>query len=149
MNKLGFAVSVLAIVATATWAYNVTYATKTTLGRIDDLRGRIAAEHEHIQVLRVEWAWLNNPERLTRLADQHAAALGLVPLSPEMFERVALMPYPPEDEPEIDAAPPAEPEEPADALVAQATLPGAEALLVMAPQGSMRPPVRPAGWSTR
>lgn len=149
MNKLGFAFAVLGIVAMATWAYNVTYATKTTLGRIDALRGQIASEREHIQVLRVEWAWLNNPERLARLAEEHAGALGLLPLTPHVFERVALMPYPPADALEPDAAPSAVPEEP-EPLLAQATqAPGVEALLVMAPQGSAPPPARPVGWSTR
>lgn len=147
MNKLGFALAVLAIVATATWAYNVTYATKMTLGRIDDLRGQIAAENEHIQVLRVEWAWLNNPERLARLTEEHGVSLGLMPLSPEVFERVALMPYPPAEAPEEEPALVQDDHEP---LLAQATQASdGQTLLVMAPQGSRLPPVRPAGWSTR
>ena len=100
MNKLAFAGSVLAIVAAATWAYNVNYRTTTTLGRIDALRGEIAAEREHIQVLEVEWAWLNNPDRLARLVALNADRLGLAPMTPAHFGDPALLPEPVEPEPE-------------------------------------------------
>jgi len=53
MNRLGFALSMIAVVATAAWAYHVNYRTKTTLGRVDRLRGLIAAEREEVEVLRV------------------------------------------------------------------------------------------------
>ena len=32
MTRLGFTLSMIAVVATATWAYHVNYRTKTTLG---------------------------------------------------------------------------------------------------------------------
>ena len=99
MNKLAFAGSVLAIVAVAAWAYNVNYQTTTTLGRIDALRGKIAAEREHIQVLEVEWAWLNNPDRLARLVALNADRLGLAPRTLDHFGDLALGPDPVEPEP--------------------------------------------------
>ena len=43
MTRLGFALSMIAVVATAAWAYHVNYRTKTTLGQVDRLRGQIAA----------------------------------------------------------------------------------------------------------
>ena len=132
MNKLGFAASVLAIVAVATWAYNVNYRTKTTHERIDALRAEIAAEREHIQVLEVEWAWLNNPDRLARLVEAHSDRLGLAPMSPDHFGRVAAVPFPPK-------APPAP-------LIAA----GEDELaggLAMAGEETILPPPRPSGRS--
>lgn len=133
MNKLGFGTAILAIVAAATWTYNVNYKTKMTLGRVDGLRGQIAAQREAIQVLRVEWAWLNNPERLARLAEMHSEELALVPLSPEAYGDVALIPEWPVGE---------EHEELLSLYLAEAgeriaALPGP-------PMGSALPPPRPA-----
>lgn len=95
MNRVGFALSVVAVVASAAWAYHINYNTKTTLGRVDKLRGQIAAEREAVEVLRVEWAYLNTPERLARLVAMHNDVLGLEPISPQGFDEVATIPYPP------------------------------------------------------
>ena len=132
MNKLGFAAAVLMIVAVAAWAYNVNYRTKMTLGRIDALRAEMAAEREHIQVLKVEWAWLNSPDRLARLVEANADRLGLAPMSPEHFGRVAAVPFPPKRE--------------APVLVADETPVGEDEQLVglaMATAASIVPPPRP------
>jgi hypothetical protein len=108
MNRLAF--------ASATWAYNINYRTKTALGRIDTLRGQIAAEREAAEVLRVEWAYLNAPERLARLVELNSERLKLEPMGPQGFDEVAAVPYPPRapapgSEPgSDDAAPVFEPE---------------------------------------
>jgi hypothetical protein len=95
MTRLGFALSMIAVVATAAWAYHVNYRTKTTLGRVDQLRGQIAAEREMVEVLRVEWAYLNAPDRLSRLVAQQNGRLGLEPMGPLQFDEVAAIPFPP------------------------------------------------------
>ena len=82
------------IVATAGWAYHVNYKTITALDQVERLRADIAQEHEVLQVLKVEWAYLNAPERLTRLVGQHQEALSLVPLFPEALGEVAEVPFP-------------------------------------------------------
>lgn len=135
MSKTGFAAAVLAIVGVATWAYNVNYATKTALGRIGDLRGEIAVERERIQVLRVEWAWLNNPERLARLTVEHGGRLGLMPMGPASFDVAGALPKPSDEVPEPDAM----------LLAGLADLGAAWA--VEPPAGSVLPPVRPASWA--
>ena len=89
MTRLGFALSMIAVVATAAWAYHINYRTKTTLGVVDRLRGQIAAEREAVEVLRVEWAYQNAPERLTRLVVLHNDLLGLEPMGPLHFDEVA------------------------------------------------------------
>ena len=110
MSRLGFALAMLAVVAAAAWAYNVNYQTKMALGRIDGLRAEIAAEREAVEVLRVEWAYLNAPDRLARLVAMNNDRLDLVPMGPQHFDEVAAVPFPPNPAPQ--PAPEAEPEAP-------------------------------------
>jgi hypothetical protein len=95
MTRLGFALSMIAVVATAAWAYHINYRTKTTLDLVDRRRGQIAAEREAVEVLRVEWAYQNAPERLTRLVVLHNDLLGLEPMGPLHFDEVSAIPFRP------------------------------------------------------
>ena len=108
MTRLGFALSMIAVVATATWAYHVNYRTKAALGQVDRLRSRIALEREAVEVLRVEWAYLNAPDRLTRLVALTNDRLGLVPMGPQHFDEVAAIPFPPRIPGPDEAAPESE-----------------------------------------
>ncbi len=136
MTRLGFALSMIAVVATAAWAYHVNYRTKTALGQVDRLRSQIAVEREAVEVLRVEWAYLNAPDRLARLAAQHNDQLGLEPMGPQHFDEVAAIPFPPR-------TPGPAPNEVAPAR-------GAEMVVVISepvPLVSVPVPMpRPAGW---
>ena len=105
MTRLGFTLSMIAVVATAAWAYHVNYRTETTLGRVDQLRSRIAAEREAVEVLRVEWAYLNAPDRLAGLVALTNDRLGLVPMGPQHFDEVAAIPFPPRTSGLDDVAP--------------------------------------------
>ncbi|MEO0764108.1 MAG: hypothetical protein AAFZ09_20275, partial [Pseudomonadota bacterium] len=96
MNRLGFVVSVVAILGVAAWAYGVNYRTAETLREVDRLRAAIAQAREDVQVLEVEWAYLNRPERLAALVAGHGDALGLIALTPEQFGDVAAIPFPPQ-----------------------------------------------------
>lgn len=94
MTRTGFALSMIAVVGAAAWAYHINYLSKTTLGRVDQLRRQIAAEREEVEVLRVEWAYLNAPERLALLVALNNDELGLAPLSPDHFDEVTSVPFP-------------------------------------------------------
>lgn len=94
MNRQWSILLGVVILAIAGWAYSVNYKTITTLDRLTDLRAEIAKEREALQVLRVEWAYLNAPERLQDLVAAHNDALGLVPLRPSHMKHVALVPFP-------------------------------------------------------
>lgn len=98
MTRHGVILMALAIIAIAGWAYSINYNTLTRLDRVSALRAQIAAERESLQVLRVEWAYLNNPDRLTRLVADHNQTLGLVPLMPEALSHVAAVPFAEDDE---------------------------------------------------
>ena len=99
--KLLLRLSAIVMVAIcATWGYRVNYATQEAMNRVADLEDAIAAEREALTVLDAEWAYLNRPDRLRALVDANAAALGLVPLDPAQYGEVAMVPFPPEPEPE-------------------------------------------------
>ena len=94
MNRTMLLIMAALIVATAGWAYNVTYKTLESIEVVDNLRAKIAKEREALQVLRVEWAYLNRPERLEALVAKHQDQLRLVSLSPDALEEVAVVPFP-------------------------------------------------------
>jgi hypothetical protein len=83
------------VAASAFWTYEVNYEAKAALSRIDDLREAIATEREALVVLRAEWAYLNAPDRLARLAAEHADRLGLAPMDGAQFLALADLPEPP------------------------------------------------------
>ena len=59
------------------------------LGRLDR---QIVREQENIHVLRAEWTYTNQPQRLQALARRH---LDLAPMNPRQFGRLDNLPAPP------------------------------------------------------
>jgi len=114
-HQLRFALSLLALVAVAAWAYNVNYRTAEALEQNRTLARAIAAERERIHVLSVEWGRLNAPDRLRRLVAGHNRTLALMPMAPDHFGDTAAIPYPP--------PPPIQPPEKGPAIVADAPAP--------------------------
>lgn len=85
------------VVAVATWAYRVNYATHDALDGVQALNRAIAQERDAINVLEIEWAYLNRPERLAQLVGQHSDALGLMPMDPGHYGEIAMISFPVED----------------------------------------------------
>jgi hypothetical protein len=85
------------VVAVATWAYRVNYATHDAIDRVEALERAIADERDAINVLQIEWAYLNRPERLAALVGQYSDQLGLMPMDPGHFGEVAMISFPVED----------------------------------------------------
>lgn len=126
----------LSVLAVAGWAYSVNYDTRAALDRLSKLRGEIAEERERLQVLRVEWAFLNAPDRLARLIAEHEAELGLAALTPEALGYVAAVPYSPDAAPKrVPEQPETPPVAPPEALIAAAPAaePAAGAIVAPAP----------------
>ncbi len=97
MKRIGLGIGLISVIAVAVWTYHVNYRTRQAFDRISDLRGEMAAEAEAVQVLKVEWAWLNAPQRLKELVKEYNGQLGLVRLEPRRFSFVATVPFPPPD----------------------------------------------------
>ena len=98
MRRHGFALLGLTIIAIAAWSYNVNYDTRLTLDRVGELHEKIARERERLQVLRVEWAYLNAPDRLERLVDAFNDRLELTVVTPSMLGEVGQPPFEPKDD---------------------------------------------------
>lgn len=94
MRTLYYLFSCMCLVGFATWSYNVNYETRTAAAHLDALKGGISAEEEKIAVLRAEWAYLNRPERLLRLAEANFETLGLAQMRPEHFAEAEQVVFP-------------------------------------------------------
>lgn len=100
MRTFYYLVSCILIAGFAAWSYNVNLETRTVTARAKVLEAAISAEKEKIDVLEAEWAYLNRPERLIRLAEANFPRLGLLPLSPDNLADARTVAYPIDD---IDA----------------------------------------------
>lgn len=96
MRSPAYLVAFAMVLSSAVWAYSVNSDTKDGLREIERLQTRIAAEREALDVLRVEWAFLNRPQRLDRLVAMHFDELGLIPLDPQHFGGMQMVAYPTE-----------------------------------------------------
>lgn len=108
MKSIVHALSVLAVIGLAFWAYTENYKTQDALDSVDDLRRDIGELMERRAVLRAEWAYLNRPDRLRELADINFERLGLMPLRPDQFGMISQIAYPSidvEDVIEVKATP--------------------------------------------
>ncbi|MBI1210644.1 MAG: hypothetical protein GC190_04220 [Alphaproteobacteria bacterium] len=69
--------------------YNGVYLAKAHERELQRLNTEIAKEGEAIRVLKAEWSYLNQPERLQALARKH---LALAPTSPKQIVVLASLP---------------------------------------------------------
>jgi len=91
-------VGLFLVMTFASWAYRVNDRTLDAIGRVADLQRDIRNERETLAVLRAEWAYLNRPDRLLALSEEHFTELRLMPLHPDHFSDPMKVAYPsPED----------------------------------------------------
>jgi hypothetical protein len=72
--------------------YQLKHEVMTLEAELGRLNRQIVREQENIHVLRAEWAYTNQPQRLQSLAARH---LDLVPMTPRQFGRLDNLPAPP------------------------------------------------------
>lgn len=77
-------VGVLAVAGAGLYNYQVKHAVSLLDRQLRDVHRQIEAARERTQVLRAEWALLNEPERLRAVAQRH---LSLEPMMPAQFVR--------------------------------------------------------------
>ena len=68
-------------VISAIWAYQMNYETRAKKKQILELTKKINFTLNRIELLRAEWAFLNSPERLSKLVDENFLNLNLIPIS--------------------------------------------------------------------
>jgi hypothetical protein len=64
-------VLVIAVIVLSAGLYDIKYRAEAAEKRADQLQRDIASEQEGIRVLRAEWSYLNQPERLQQLAQRY------------------------------------------------------------------------------
>ena len=70
--------------------FQIKYAVQHLEDQLAYAQARIHNDREALHVLRAEWSYLNQPERLAALA---TTQLGLAPLSPEQLVRLEDLPF--------------------------------------------------------
>ncbi|TWB73435.1 hypothetical protein FBZ87_105358 [Nitrospirillum amazonense] len=141
--------------------YHTSYRVQEEQEHLASLNRQIAQEQQSIQVLRAEWAYLNDPTRLERLATEHSTlrptkaeqmvALAAVPVKPEAPAPVPgapadqAKPVPaPESTYVASAAPAAPAVQVAVAQAAPAPMPKAQVVALKAPDVQASAPVKAA-----
>ncbi len=94
MRTLFYLISIGILVGFAGWAYKINYDTRAATRYVNDLKKEIAAEAEKIEMARAEWAYLNRPERLMRLADANFDVLRLGPVAFDQTMKVQHVAFP-------------------------------------------------------
>lgn len=69
--------------------YMVKFSVQNLQREVAVTKAQLAQEKEALHLLNAEWAYLNRPERLRRLADAH---LDLVPLDSRRIDNLELLP---------------------------------------------------------
>ena len=94
MRTVLYALSFLAVMGLAFWAYRENYATQKSLRQVEALQTEIGTLREALTVQRAEWAYLNRPDRLRELSTINFDRLGLFPLEPTQFGQIDQVSYP-------------------------------------------------------
>lgn len=82
------------VLGLAFWAYQENYRTRQALSDVRKIQREIGFLQEQMTVLRAEWAYLNRPERLRKLAALNFERLALLPMTPQHFGRLDEVAYP-------------------------------------------------------
>jgi hypothetical protein len=94
MRPILYALSFLAVIGLAFWAYRENYATQKSLRQVEALQTEIGTLREALAVQRAEWAYLNRPDRLRELSTINFDRLGLFPLEPTQFGQIDQVSFP-------------------------------------------------------
>ena len=94
MRPILYALSFLAVMLLAFWAYRENYATQKSLRHVEALQTEIGTLREALTVQRAEWAYLNRPDRLRELSTLNFDRLGLFPLEPTQFGQIDQVSFP-------------------------------------------------------
>jgi cell division protein FtsL len=84
-------VLVVAVIALSIGLYDIKYRAEAAEKRANQIERDIASEQEGIRVLRAEWSYLNQPERLQELAKRYTT---LEPLKAAQIGSFADVPMP-------------------------------------------------------
>ena len=67
------------------WAYKINYESRAADQRVKELEKSILSANKQVKILNAEWAYLNSPDRLRKLAEYYFLELRLTPINPDDF----------------------------------------------------------------
>ena len=67
------------------WAYKINYDSRAAAQRVKELENSILSANKQFKILNAEWAHLNRPDRLRKLAEYYFFELRLTPINPDDF----------------------------------------------------------------
>ena len=67
------------------WAYKINYESRAADQRVKELENSILSAYREVKILNAEWAHLNSPDRLRKLAEYYFFELRLTPINPDDF----------------------------------------------------------------
>ena len=67
------------------WAYKINYDSRAADQRVKMLEKSILLANKQLKILNAEWAHLNRPDRLRKLAEYYFFELRLTPINPDDF----------------------------------------------------------------
>ena len=67
------------------WAYKLNYDSRAANQRVKELEKSILSANKQLKILNAEWAHLNRPDRLRKLAEYYFFELRLTPINPDDF----------------------------------------------------------------
>ena len=67
------------------WAYKINYDSRAADQRVKMLEKSILSANKQLKILNAEWAHLNRPDRLRKLAEYYFFELRLTPINPDDF----------------------------------------------------------------
>ena len=94
MRSVFCALTALAVIGLAFWAYRENYRTQEAQNHAQILQSQIGEARQRLRVLNAEWAYLNRPSRLMDLVEINYDKLGLLPLQPYQFGKIDQVAYP-------------------------------------------------------
>jgi len=81
---------VLAVIAGSIVLYDIKYRAEAADRHVKKIERQIATEEDGIRVLRAEWSYLNQPERLQALAARYTELVPLAPIQIGLFTDVPM-----------------------------------------------------------
>ena len=67
------------------WAYKINYDSRAADQRVKELEKSILSANKQLKILNAEWAHLNRPDRLRKLAEYYFSELRLTQINPDDF----------------------------------------------------------------
>jgi cell division protein FtsL len=101
MKRAVIIVSVLLLGLLVVGSYRLENAVETMHRQLGELDTAYLQEERNLQVLKAEWSFLNQPERLQEMAMRHVDRFGLQPIAPSQtgsLDELPMRPEPPVDD---------------------------------------------------